>query len=475
MNKPDLKVARDRSKVDVKEKFINLNIKPIYKGKKYFLRTYGCQMNVHDSEELKYYLEALGYEVCDTLEDADIVVLNTCAIRENAKDKVFGYLGRCKHLKKEKPNLIIAIAGCLMQQPSEIDEIMKNHKYIDIVIGTHNLSELPDLIEKANEQNTQNIEVYSNSDIVPENVKYNRDSKISAWINIIYGCDKFCTYCIVPFTRGRERSRKMESILEEVKSLKEEGYQEITLLGQNVNAYGKDLDTDYDFATLLENVAKIGIPRIRFVTSHPWNFTDEMIDVIAKYENIMPYIHLPIQSGSNEILKKMNRRYTIDEYKHLFDSIKKKIKNVSVTTDIIVGFPGETEEDFQKTLDIVNYCKFDGAYTFIFSPRVGTAAALMKDDTEMMVKEERLQRLNELVNKYSLEANQKLINKTVPVLVIGESEKDHNKVYGYTDTMKLVNIEGDKDLIGKIVPVLIQDAKSFSLDGTYVKEIVEVK
>lgn len=475
MNKPDLKVARDRSKVDVKEKFINLNIKPIYKGKKYFLRTYGCQMNVHDSEELKYYLEALGYEVCDTLEDADIVVLNTCAIRENAKDKVFGYLGRCKHLKKEKPNLIIAIAGCLMQQPSEIDEIMKNHKYIDIVIGTHNLSELPDLIEKANEQNTQNIEVYSNSDIVPENVKYNRDSKISAWINIIYGCDKFCTYCIVPFTRGRERSRKLESILEEVKSLKEEGYQEITLLGQNVNAYGKDLDTDYDFATLLENVAKIGIPRIRFVTSHPWNFTDEMIDVIAKYENIMPYIHLPIQSGSNEILKKMNRRYTIDEYKHLFDSIKKKIKNVSVTTDIIVGFPGETEEDFQKTLDIVNYCKFDGAYTFIFSPRVGTAAALMKDDTEMVVKEERLQRLNELVNKYSLEANQKLINKTVPVLVIGESEKDHNKVYGYTDTMKLVNIEGSKDLIGKIVPVLIQDAKSFSLDGTYVKEVVEVK
>lgn len=475
MNKPDLKVARDRSKVDVKEKFINLNIKPIYKGKKYFLRTYGCQMNVHDSEELKYYLEALGYVACDTLEDADIVVLNTCAIRENAKDKVFGYLGRCKHLKKIKPNLIIAIAGCLMQQPSEIDEIMKNHKYIDIVIGTHNLSELPDLIEKANEQNTQNIEVYSNSDIVPENVKYNRDSKISAWINIIYGCDKFCTYCIVPFTRGRERSRKMESILEEVKSLKEEGYQEITLLGQNVNAYGKDLDTDYDFATLLENVAKIGIPRIRFVTSHPWNFTDEMIDVIAKYENIMPYIHLPIQSGSNEILKKMNRRYTIDEYKHLFDNIKKKIKNVSVTTDIIVGFPGETEEDFQKTLDIVNYCKFDGAYTFIFSPRVGTAAALMKDDTEMVVKEERLQRLNELVNKYSLEANQKLINKTVPVLVIGESEKDHNKVYGYTDTMKLVNIKGSKDLIGKIVPVLIQDAKSFSLDGTYVKEVVEVK
>ena len=442
-----------------------MNIKPLYKGKKYFLRTYGCQMNVHDSEEIKYYLEALGYEAVEELEKADIVVLNTCAIRENAKDKVFGYLGRCKHLKKENPNLIIAIAGCLMQQPKEIEEIHNRHQYIDIIIGTHNLSELPSLIEEANNKKNQNIEVYSNSDVVFENVKYNRDSKISAWINIIYGCDKFCTYCIVPFTRGRERSRKMEEVLDEVKTLKDQGYLEITLLGQNVNAYGKDLDLGYDFATLLENVAKIGIPRIRFVTSHPWNFTDRMVDVIAKYDNIMPYVHLPIQSGSDEILKKMNRKYTIEEYKKLFDQIKKKIKNVSVTTDIIVGFPNETDEDFQKTLDIVNYCKFDGAYTFIFSPREGTAAARMEDKITMQVKEERLQKLNELVNKYSLESNKKLLGKTVEVLVIDKSEKDDSKVYGYTDTMKLVNINGDKNLIGKIIPVKITDAKSFSLDG----------
>ena len=463
MNKPDLCVAKNREKVDIKYINLDLNLKPVFKGKKYFLRTYGCQMNVHDSEEIKYYLEQLGFNSVDVLEDADIVVLNTCAIRENAKDKVFGYLGRCKHLKKTKKDLIICVCGCLVQQPSEVEEIIKNHKYIDIVIGTHNLSELPNKILQCSGK--QEVDVYSNSDKVFENVKYSRDSKISAWINIQLGCDKFCTYCIVPFTRGRERSRKIEEILKEVKELKDKGYLEITLLGQNVNAYGKDLNLGYDFATLLEETAKIGIPRIRFVTSHPWNFTDKMIDVIAKYENIMPYIHLPIQSGSDEILKKMNRRYTISEYKKLFDSIKNKVPNVSITTDIIVGFPNETEEDFQKTLDIVNYCKFDGAYTFIFSKRVGTVASLMEDKVSFEKKEKRLHKLNELVNKYSLENNQKYLNKIVEVLVIGTSDRGDNKVCGYTDTMKLVNIVGSKDLIGKIVKVKIIDAKSFSLDG----------
>ena len=470
MNIPNLAVAADRKKVLVREEKLEMDIKPIYKGKKYFLRTYGCQMNVHDSEEIKYYLESLGYEAVDELELADIVVLNTCAIRENAKDKVFGYLGRCKHLKKEKQDLIIAVAGCLMQKPNEIEEIHNRHKYIDIIIGTHNLNELPNLIEEANKKKIQNIEVYSNSDVVFENVKYNRDSKISAWINIIYGCDKFCTYCIVPFTRGRERSRKMEEVLEEVRDLKNQGYMEVTLLGQNVNAYGKDLNLGYDFSTLLEEVAKIGIPRIRFVTSHPWNFTDKMVDVIAKYDNVMPYVHLPIQSGSDDILRKMNRKYTIDEYKKLFDQIKSKVKNVAITTDIIVGFPNETDEDFEKTLDIVNYCKFDGAYTFIFSPREGTAAARMEDKISMKVKEKRLQELNNLVNKYSLESNQKLVGKIVDVLVNGISEKDNSKVYGYTETMKLVNIVGGKELIGKIVPVKITDAKSFSLDGEISQE-----
>ena len=468
MNKPDLCVAKNREKVTINHINLDMNIKPVFNGKKYFLRTYGCQMNVHDSEEIKYYLEKLGYEHSDTLEDADIVVLNTCAIRENAKDKVFGYLGRCKHLKKIKKDLIICLCGCLTQQPSEVETIMDKHKYVDIVIGTHNLSELPKLIVEANGK--QNIEVYSNSDKVFENVKYSRDSKISAWINIQLGCDKFCTYCIVPYTRGRERSRKMEQILEEVQELKKQGYMEITLLGQNVNAYGKDLNLGYDFATLLEETAKIGIPRVRFVTSHPWNFTDKMIDVIAKYPNIMPYIHLPVQSGSDEILKKMNRRYTVEEYKKLFDTIKEKVQNVSITTDIIVGFPNETEEDFKRTLDIVDYCKFDGAFTFIFSPRIGTAAALMEDKISKEEKEERLHRLNELVNKYSLESNKKYLGKVVEVLITGPSDKGEDKVCGYTDTMKLVNVAGSKDLIGKIVKVKITDAKSFSLDGGVVNE-----
>lgn len=463
MNKPNLCIAKDRKKVKIEYKEQNLELKPIYKGKKYFLRTYGCQMNVHDSEEIRYYLESLGYEKTDILENADIVVLNTCAIRENAKDKVFGYLGRCKHLKQTKKDLIICLCGCLMQLPNEVEGIINNHKFVDIVIGTHNINELPKLIMELN--NDQKIEVYSNSNEVNENIKYSRDSKISAWINIQYGCDKFCTYCIVPFTRGRERSRKIENIIQETKELKEEGYQEITLLGQNVNAYGKDLNLGYNFATLLEEVAKIGISRVRFVTSHPWNFTDEMIDIIAKYDNIMPYIHLPLQSGSDDILRKMNRRYNKEEYKILFTKIKEKIPNVSITTDIIVGFPNETEEDFQDTLDMVDYCKYDSAYTFIYSKREGTYAATLEDKISDEEKSKRLQILNKKVNAYALEANKKLIGKTVEVLIIDKSEKGEDKVCGYTDTMKLVNVIGKEDLIGKIIKVKITDAKSFSLDG----------
>ena len=463
MNLPDLCIAKDRKKTNINYVDLDMNFQPIFKGKKYFLRTYGCQMNVHDSEEIKYYLEMLGFTSTNRLENADIVVLNTCAIRENAKDKVYGYLGRCKHLKKEKKDLIICLAGCLMQQPHEIEELMKNHKYIDIVVGTHNLNELPKMIIDC--AHKQEINVYSNSDKVFEKIKYKRDSNISAWINITFGCDKFCTYCIVPYTRGRERSRKMEQIIKEVESLKKEGYKEITLLGQNVNAYGKDLDLGYDFATLLENVAKTNIDRVRFVTSHPWNFTDDMINVIAKYKNIMPYIHLPIQSGSDNILRKMNRKYTIDEYKELFNKIKATIPNVAITTDIIVGFPGETDDDFQKTLDIVEYCKFDGAFTFIYSKREGTIAARMIDNTTLDVKKKRLQQLNKVVNKYSLESNKALLNKEVEVLVMGKSSKDKNKLYGYTDTMKLVNISTNKNSIGKIIKVKIADAKSFSLDG----------
>ena len=464
MNIPNMINAKKRSKNPVKYEYFNIDNMDLFSDKKYYIRTYGCQMNVHDSEEIKALLESVGYSETEVMEDADLILLNTCAIRENAHDKVFGFLGRCKHLKKEKKDLIIALCGCMAQEEHVIEEVLNKHKYIDIVFGTHNLNELPTMLK--NKLNKTDIKVYSKEgEVIEVGNLYKRDSKYSAWVNIMYGCDKFCTYCIVPYTRGKQRSRKSIDILNEVKYLKDNVYKEITLLGQNVNAYGKDLENELTFAELLENVSKIGIDRIRFVTSHPWDFTDDMIEVISKFDNIMPYIHLPLQSGSDRILKLMGRRYTKKEYIELFDKIKNKIKNVAVTTDIIVGFPNETEEDFQDTLDVVNYCKYDSAFTFIFSPRVGTPASKMEDSIDLKVKEERLQKLNELVNKYSLENNKKLINTKQKVLLTEISSKDNNKLCGYTESMKLVNVKCDKNLIGTIQEVLITEAKSFSLDG----------
>ena len=464
MNLPDMQAAKKRTSENVDYIYETPQITDNFQGKKYYIRTYGCQMNVHDSEEISQLLENIGFEETKEMNNADLIILNTCAVRENAHDKVFGFLGRCKHLKKENPNLKIALCGCMAQERSVVEEIMKKHSYIDLVFGTHNIHELPNYL--MNLHNGLNIEVKSNEGNVFEiGESYKRASKYTAWVNIMYGCDKLCTYCIVPYTRGKERSRKSKDILKEVSCLKEKGYKEVTLLGQNVNAYGNDSEDELDFAGLLENVAKTGIERIRFVTSHPWNFTDAMIDVISKYPNIMPYIHLPLQSGSDRILKLMGRRYTREEYMELFKKIKERIPNVAITTDVIVGFPGETEADFLDTLDIVERCQFDGAYTFIYSPREGTPAAKMPDTTPMSEKENRLHRLNEIVNKYSLINNQKYLNKVTNVLLIGESEKDSAKLYGYTDTMKLVNVQCDESLLGTITPVLITDTKSFSLDG----------
>ena len=468
MNYPNMVDARKRGKEEVKYIYENRNYNEVFKGKKYFIKTYGCQMNVHDSEEIKKILENLGYTEIEDYEQADLIILNTCAIRENAHDKVFGFLGRCKHLKKTNKDLILGLCGCMAQEENVVKEIREKHKYIDIVFGTHNMNELPDML--MNFYGKQSINVYSKEgDVIEFGNLYKRDSKITAWVNIMYGCDKFCTYCIVPYTRGKQRSRKSEDILKEVKELKEQGYKEITLLGQNVNAYGKDLDGEIEFGELLEKVSDIGIERIRFVTSHPWDFTDKMIDVIASRENIMPYIHLPLQSGSNKILKLMGRRYTKEEYLELFNKIRNKVKNASITTDIIVAFPGETEEDFNDTLDVVNTCKYDGAFTFIYSPRENTPAAKMKNDLTESEKEDRLHRLNELVNKYSKESNERMLNTIQKVLVIGVSEKDSNKVCGYTENMKLVNVAAPKDTIGQIINVKLTDAKSFSLDG----EIIE--
>lgn len=468
MKLPNLNEARHRTDKEVNYIYLDDNYNKDYIGKKYFIRTYGCQMNVHDSEEIAYRLESLGFVKTDNIEESDIVILNTCAIRENAHDKLYGFLGRCKHIKEKiNKDLIIGICGCMTQEENVIEELSKHHRYVDLVFGTHNIHELQEMI--INHKGKQDIEVYSIEGDVYENVGYKRDSKIKAWVNIQYGCDKFCTYCIVPYTRGKQRSRRSKDILKEVQCLKEQGYMEITLLGQNVNAYGKDID-DLSFANLLEECAKIGIPRIRFVTSHPWDFTDEMIDVIAKYDNIMPYIHLPLQSGSSRILKLMGRRYTKEEYLTLYNKIREKVKGSSITTDIIVGFPGETEEDFQETLDVVNKCKYDSAFTFIYSPREGTPAAKMDNQIELNISEDRLHRLNEVINNYSLEANKRNLDKEVKVLIEGVSDKDTNKLMGYTENMKLVNVNtNNKDLIGKIVNVKITDAKSFSLDG----EVIE--
>lgn len=470
MQVPNMLEAKKRDKNALIE---NYNYKEVkldesLVGKKYYVRTYGCQMNVHDGERIKGVLSSQGMIETDDLNEASVAILNTCAIRENAHDKVFGFLGLVKKLK-ETHNILLGICGCMAQEESVVNELMSKYKYVDFVFGTHNLDNMINVINERINSGKQNVEVYSILGNICEGIPEKRESKYSAWVDIQLGCDKFCTYCIVPYTRGTQRSRKKESIIKEVESLKNEGYKEVTLLGQNVNAYGKDLYENYTLANLLEDVSKTNIERIRFVTSHPWDFTDEMIDVISKCDNVMPYVHLPIQSGSDRILKLMGRRYTKEEYITLYNKIRNKVKDVSITTDIIVGFPGETESDFEETLDIVNTCKFDGAFTFIFSPRVGTPASKLPDNTTKEEKESRLHKLNELVNKYSNLSNQAILNKVVKCLVTSVSEKDSSKYMGYTENMKLVNIESDTDIIGEIVNVKITEAKSFSLNGVHVK------
>ena len=470
---PSLTEARKRSRKKVlvrdNDYFVDDYEKNLGVNKKYFIKTYGCQMNEHDGENIKAILEDMSYTETLDYEKADLILLNTCSIRENAHNKAFGMLGRLKHLKAERPDIVVGLCGCMAQEEVVVKEIKEKYKWVDIVFGTHNIHRLPQILHESIKNKELEIEVMSIEGDIIENVPVKRDSKYKAWINIMYGCDKFCTYCIVPYTRGKQRSRKPEYILKEVKKLIEDGYKEVTLLGQNVNAYGKDLDIDYGMENLLEDVAKTNIPRIRFVTSHPWDFTDRMIEVIKENKNIMPYIHLPLQSGSNKILKLMGRRYTKDEYLTLFNKIKKAIPNSSITTDIIVGFPGEDENDFKETLDVVNKCKYDSAFTFIFSKRVGTPAEKMEDNVSLEEKNKRLQQLNELVNKYSKLANDKYLNKIVPVLIEGYSEKDNKYLMGYTDTMKLVNVKGNDEHIGQIVNVKITEVKTWSMNG----EIVE--
>lgn len=469
---PDMSAAKKRSKSTPEvidgEALIPTHLLNVGKGKTYCIKTYGCQMNEHDTEVMSGLLEMIGYSHTSVIEEADVVILNTCAVRENAENKVFGKIGSLKNLKIENPEKIFAVCGCMSQEEDVVTKLLTKYNFIDLIFGTHNIHRLPSLLDDAMKAKAMVVEVWSQEGDIVENLPRERASKTKAWVNIIYGCDKFCTYCIVPYTRGKERSRQPEDILEEIRDLKAQDYKEVTLLGQNVNAYGKDL-TGYSMANLLEDVAKIGIPRVRFTTSHPWDFDSEMIDIIAKYDNIMPQIHLPVQSGNNDILKIMGRSYKREDYLKLFDELKAKISGLATSTDIIVGYPNETEEQFLDTLSIYDYCQYDTAYTFVYSPREGTPAAKMKDNVDLEIKKDRLYRLNEKVKMYANQKNQEMVGKTLKVLIDGPSQKDEKILAGYSEELKLVHLTGPDSLIGQIVEVEITEAKSFNLYGQLVK------
>ena len=474
---PDIKEARRRNNAEAIKRVIfevDEKYKELGKDKKYFIKTHGCQANFRDSETIAGLLDSLSYVSCDKEEDADLILINTCAVREGAEDKVFGEIGALKRLKSDNPSLLIGLCGCMAQEEKIVNTILDKYRQVDIIFGTHNITSLPSMLyDIYTSRKKKAVEVYSKQGEVIENVPVTRLAGHKAYVNIMYGCDKFCTYCIVPYTRGKERSRYLEDVVKEVEELKNTGYKEVCLLGQNVNAYGKDLKLGYGFGDLLEAVSKTGINRIRFMTSHPWDFNDEMIDVISRNKNICPYIHLPVQSGSNNILKKMNRRYTIEEYKALFDKLKNRLDNFAYTTDIIVGFPNESDEDFKATLDIVDYCKYDNAFTFIYSKRAGTPAATMEDSISREIKEQRLQELNKKVAYYANMNNQKFKDKIVEVLVDGKSKKNDNVYSGYTVENKLVNFRGDDIKIGDLVNVKITEVMSFSLNGELVGKVVE--
>ena len=437
-------------------------------GKIFCIRTYGCQANVRDSEIIRGFLLALGMKETDSFAEADFILFNTCAIRENAENHLYGELGQAKDAYEHKPELIIGICGCVMQEEVPVKHILDHFPFVSLIFGTNNMTSFYSLLEEVIKKNVLLVDVRSGSTAVEEGLpesKESRLSKVSAFVNIMYGCDKFCTYCIVPFTRGKERSRKVEDILSEVNCLKQEGYKQVTLLGQNVDAYGKDFGDKYAFADLLEKVALTGIPRIRFVTPYPSDFNTKVFDVMAKYPNVMPSLHLPVQSGSNAVLKRMNRRYTREQYLAIAHELRERLPDVYLTTDIIVGFPGETEADFEGTLSLCQEVKYDAAYTFIFSPRPGTPAYFMKDDTSMATKHERFDRLKDLIEKLTAEKADTAVNQDVEVLFEDVSKKDPSMITGYDRHNKLVHVKGDKSLIGQIRMVHILESHTYSLIG----------
>ncbi|WP_078554555.1 tRNA (N6-isopentenyl adenosine(37)-C2)-methylthiotransferase MiaB [Bacillus alkalicellulosilyticus] len=476
LDQPDFKEGKRRGKEEIKVVRYEVpeEMKKIGVGKKFLVRTYGCQMNYHDTENMAGILLEMGFSETEETTDADVILLNTCAIRENAENKVFGEIGHLKTLKREKPELIVGVCGCMSQEEAVVHRIMQKHQHIDLIFGTHNIHRLPNLLQEAIFGKEMVIEVWSKEGDIVENLPRARQGNTLAWVNIMYGCDKFCTYCIVPYTRGKERSRLPEDIIAEVRDIARQGYKEITLLGQNVNAYGKDLEMNYGLGDLMDELRAIDIPRIRFTTSHPRDFDDRLIEVLAKGGNMVEHIHLPVQHGNTDILKLMARKYTREQYVELATKIKKAIPNASFTTDLIVGFPNETEEQFEDTLSLVREIEFDSAFTYIYSPREGTPAAKMEDNVPMEVKKNRLARLNALVNEISAKKNNEYQDKVVEVLVEGESKKNPEVLSGRTRTNRLVNFKGPKSVIGQIVYVQVKEVKTWSLNGKIV-EMAEVK
>ena len=440
-------------------------------SEKYLILTFGCQMNVHESEKLAGILEDNGYEPCDNAVDADIVVFNTCAIRENAEQKIFGNIGELKNIKIVKPNMIIAIGGCMSQQKGTAEEIMKKFPYVDIVFGTHNLADFEKFLKQRKKTGKRVCEITENEKIaLRDNLTIARTSGVNAWVNIMYGCNNFCTYCIVPYVRGREISRPEKDILNEVKKLLGDGYKQITLLGQNVNSYAgvDEKGNKVSFAKLLQDVDSFdGKYRVRFMTSHPRDLSSEAIDVIAKSKHICHGIHLPVQSGSDEILAKMNRHYNIDRYNSVVDEIKNKIPDAELTTDIIVGFPGERDEDFEKTLEVIKRTRYLQIFSFIYSKRKGTPAEKMTNQVDDKIKKSRLSKLLEVKDEIINEKSAQMLGKTYEVLVESYDEKK-DVLYGSLDSGKTISFSGPKNAVGEFVDVKVISVKKSVLIGEIV-------
>jgi len=435
-------------------------IKPL----KYRILTYGCQMNVRDSETIAGLLEGSGFNQAEDLSEADLILFNTCSVRHSAENKVYGKLGEIASLKKKRPELLIAFGGCMAQLPEVRQKLKK--RGVDVVFGTHNIHELPYLIARAQEERNPVFEVWEKEGRIVEPLPSCRKPGLSAFVNIMFGCNNFCSYCIVPYTRGRERSRKADDIVRELEELAAAGYKEVTLLGQNVNSYGSGLEEKIEFADLLYRANSVaGIERIRFTTSHPKDVSDRLLQAIAECEKLCEHIHAPLQAGSNRILQRMNRNYSREHYLNLVERMRHYVPGVSITSDLIVGFPGETEEDFLETLDMVERVRFDAAFTFMYSQRSGTRAAEFAEQIPLEEKKQRLERLNRRQYQIATEINQELQGSIQEVLVEGPSKTNPQKLTSRTRSNRIVIFSGEKDLIGRLINVKITEAKTFSLFG----------